>query len=170
MKRNSNKAFSLIEMQVSLLIASILVLAVGALASMSTKSYNKIQSQAAIYNDVTYSLKMIQNKVRSSIAAPTVDVSKNPSIWLDGKQLVIDQGAFGVYKTIDSPVREFVYLNDKNNETNREVLFRFEKNEDELMFSPSSTASECSSLMVKFKGTKDKIPFDLSSCIVRRIG
>ena len=62
----SKNGVSLVELLVSIVVASILILTIGVLSDIPQKSYKKINSEQQIYNDISYGFKLMQNKVRAS--------------------------------------------------------------------------------------------------------
>jgi len=132
---------SLVELQVSLLIASILVLTIGAIAGVSQTSFRKARYEASVYNDLTYVFKKIQSRVRSAVTE------------IDSEDIVLRQAGDD---------KELVYFSQTGNE---EVLFSFKKYE-ELNLVIENLQEK---VMVTLEGIKDDVPFKLSSTVIRRM-
>ena len=84
------------------------------------------------------------------------------SPWI-GQKLEVGNAAFGLYQTTNS--KDFVYLDSKSDETNREVILSVENSETiNLNFVVNGKT-----LTVSLDGTKSKVPFNFTTKITRRI-
>ncbi len=92
--KTNNKGFSLTELLVSMLAATILFLIVGTIATIANTCFNKAEREQQIFKDISYGFKFIQNRVRASSGLQIIALA-NP--W-QGRQLQINAGGeiFGV--------------------------------------------------------------------------
>ena len=180
--KNKN-AFSLIEMQVSLVVAAILVLTIGAISSISLSSHNRMRKEAELYADIFYGFKLIQNRVRESSVGVSIVGQSNP--WT-GSRLVINNStgtndeAFGLCQYNSSGSNPLCVTSGSNialvhwpNYTASTTV-----NAGEVIFSTPFSGSnlaltfstpDANTIIVNLSGTKDNIPFNLSTTIKRRI-
>jgi len=161
----NNRGFSLIEMQVSFVVATILILAVGAISSISTQSYNKIRNEATLYDDLSYGFMLVQNRVRKSDSPVEPPESMTDSRWVTGKRLVVDNAAFGLFKETGQSKTEFIYLPDKDDLSTKEIIFEVEDT-DEIDLILATTVS---GVTLTLEGEKNEVPFDITTQIVRRV-
>ena len=152
---------TLVELLVSILIASILILIIGVISEISLGSYNKLKKQGDIFADVTYGLKYMQKKVREATSLSSA-VAASP--WISS-QVVINTGRFGIDQTTTSGVttKNFAYLPTSGP---REVIFSV-NNSDTLNMSIDSIVTN-KSVKMTISGKKDKIPFNLTTNILKR--
>ena len=92
----NKKGFTLIEILITLIVASILVLAMGAISHISLTSYKRLRDRASIMSDVMYAFKFIQNRVH---AAHVVESQTVGTPWVGGFKLICNNSAFGIYGT-----------------------------------------------------------------------
>ena len=156
----NKKAFTLVEMLISLVVVSILILSIGVISSLGVSSYNQAQKQAFLYEDLSFGFKLIQNRARSSKT-----ISQAP--WDDPhgmyNKLIVDDEAFGVYHNVEYGKKELVYLED-NKEDEREVMISLSDGDPINFFATILT----NSVTFNLEGTRDRIPFRYSSTILRR--
>ncbi len=186
----NNKGFSITELLIALLITAILVLIIGILSQIANSSYNKANLQQQIYNDLSYGLKLMQQRVRGSQSSVIKLTSKSNPPWVNAQELTIDTAVvnggsqnvgFGLYQESGSTQRDFVFLADKNDETRREALFSVSgccDTSNDLNFTvtcdstnplnPSDCSTGVKSITVSITGQKNKIPFDMESTILKR--
>ena len=165
------KGFTLIEMQVSLVIASILVLAIGVVAGMSTRSYNKLQKEAQIFNDITYGFKLMENRVRRCRLPLQIEHPDNLLTgWITGERLIVGNEAFGLFSEKGGSTIDWVHLPDKNQESIRDIIMTFpthiEPGEVGQLLSMTCDAQK---VEVRLKGKKEGVPFNLAANIKRRV-
>jgi len=153
------KGVTLIEMLIVMVVASILLLTIGTLSSIGNKSYKKIVRQAAIYNDIAYGFKLISNRVHKT---RSISLETPSSPWV-GDKFIVGSEAFGLYKT--SSTMDFVHLPDKDDSANQETIFSV-SNSDTINVSWSISGE---SVTCQISGSKDNIPFSLTSTAVQRI-
>ena len=161
----NNRGFTIVELLVSMIVSGILILTIVYISSISRNSYQKVLDEAAVFDDITYGFKLMQNRVHQTSG---VTIESATGSWASQK-LVVENGdvdnVFGLYdsgNTID-----FVYLDNKDYESQREVLFSIPIPSTEtpnLTFSQNGKA-----LTAHFTGTKNKIKFDLTTTIQRRV-
>lgn len=89
----NKSGFSLVELLVSIIVASILILTISVLSGTANSSFNKLNSEQQIYNDISYGFKLLQNKVR---VASSIAVGDRLSPWISGQHFLIDSGVFGL--------------------------------------------------------------------------
>lgn len=103
MKLNPNKGFTIIELLVVMIIASIFLLSVGIISIIGIRSYDKYRRESQIYNDISYGFELIKNRVRRTPVAPDTPTG---GPWV-GKALVVGEDTFGVQQ--QGCFRDFVY-------------------------------------------------------------
>jgi len=64
--KTDSGGFSLIEMLVSIVVASIMMLTIGVLSTIANSSFNKLIRIQKLYDDISIGLKYAQNRVRAS--------------------------------------------------------------------------------------------------------
>jgi prepilin-type N-terminal cleavage/methylation domain-containing protein len=167
MKRDG---FTLAEMLISLIVAAVLILTIGAISSISLTVNKKLRTEASIYTDLSYGLKLMRNRARG---AKSLKCQLVGTPWVSDQLIFNNQGAFGIYKEAGSTTRDFVYLADKDDPTNREVILAIPdpefnlvlKLDDDRVCVPDKTYKN---VTVTLDGTKDKIDFVLENTIMRR--
>ena len=163
--------FSLIELQVSILIASILVLTIGAISSISLKRYRNLQAEAKIYSDISYGFKLIRNRVRTSSSLSLLNAAGN---WKSERLVIRKEAetmAFGIYQSDeDGAPLEFVFLQDASNENDREVIFTAKPSELSLIWScDTANCLTAKYLTVTLNGEFENQPFNIASTVSRRL-
>ena len=163
--KNKN-GFSLVELLISIVIASILILTVGVLSSIANSSFNKINNVQLIYNDISYGFKLLQNKVRTS---PTISVTAVSGSWVSPR-VTVDAGNFGIYRntTNNPPTREFSY----DNGITREVILSVSdpNNSSTILDLTATLSATLKATTVTITGIKNNIPFDIQTTIWKRNG
>ncbi|MGE0269534.1 MAG: PilW family protein [Candidatus Omnitrophota bacterium] len=163
----SIKGFSLVELQVAIIVAVILILAVVGISQIGNQNYTRLRKESDIYSDLGYGLKMVRNKVRES---STVYVNHLPGDgWVNGQYLVVDNGAFGLYKHKDQNDVEFVYvknIGDIDNSEKRIKLFVTESGKDENLIRFSELNDVVT--ITEIEGRKDGVDFDLPDVVIKR--
>ena len=156
----SENGFSLVELLVSMLCASVLILAVGVLSSMANSSFNKLSSKQQIYNDISYGFKLLQFKVRNSNSI--VPGNKLPP-WIANQHFLIDNGngVFGLYQT-NAAVTDLVY----DDGVHKETIFSVPQPGTVSLSFPVAMTNQA--VTISLSGTKDNIPFDMETTIYRR--
>ena len=154
----NNNGFSLVELLVSIIIASILVLTVGVLSSVANSSFNRLNSEQQIYNDLSYGFKLLQYKVRGSSSIAT---GNRASPWISGKHFLIDGGAFGLYQS-SSTETDLVYDNGTQIE---KILLVPQPGSVNLSFPVAITSQ---AVTVRVSGAKNNVSFDMQTTIARR--
>src|SRR5262245_40282490 len=89
--KNKN-GLTIVELLVSILIASILILMIGAMSMIANRSFSKVRDQQSVYNDLSYGFKLLQFKVR---AASSIAAGSQPAPWISGDHFQI--GSTGVF-------------------------------------------------------------------------
>lgn len=104
----NNRGFSLMEMEVSLVVAAILVLTIGVLSQISLQADTNKRRTAQIYYDLDYAVRMAQNKIRPS---SSIQAAIGMTNWV-GTPLMIDSGAIGLWdaNAANGGKRQFIYM------------------------------------------------------------
>jgi len=156
----SNKgAFTLVEMIVTLAIASLIVMGIAAAINIGNSYYGKLSHETGIYNDVSYGLKMMQNRVHS---AKFLSVNTAGSPW-SGQRLEVGNELFGIY--VSGGNQDLVRLPDKANPNNREIILSVPAGGSLTL----SLTQNGKAVSIRVYGSKYHIPFDVSSTVTRRI-
>jgi len=176
----NNKALSIVELLVSLVVASILILMIGILSGVGNTGYVKVINTESIYNDISYAFKLMENRVRSS---ESMTIQTNPSNppWKSNRLLVkhekvaggiatLTQGAFGLYQANGSAAKSLLYvpdtaLFDPNDLNTFETILSISSTQILNLTFSDVTAN---SATVKLDGVKNKIPFAVSNVVLRR--
>ena len=171
----NNRAFSIVELLVGIIVSSILILTIGVISSMGNAGHTKALNTQVLYNDISYGFKLIKNKVRSSDsiavnATPTDPPWKSSVLLVNHQQVVggvatVVQGAFGVYQAASSTTQAFVYMPDVSVPATFESILSLSTTETLNLIFTSVTAS---SLTMQLNGQKDNIPFDVTNVVLRR--
>ncbi len=155
------KGFTYTELLISIVLSSFVVLSIGAASTIGRRSYEKVVEETKIYSDIAYGFKLLQNRIRQADSLTTQPAA---GAWVSATLIVNNRWVFGLYRAEGSPTIDFVYLNDKNDETAREVIFSVAET------SPVSFTATVSSkaATVRLNGEKKKIRFDISTTVIRR--
>lgn len=165
--KNRN-GFSLIELLISLIVAAIIVLTAGTLSDIGLITFNKQSSKQAVYNDLSYGLKLIRNRFRNADSSSVKKNTAASSSWLNNTRLEINNEAFGIYKPNNSTQRDFVYLKDKSDESKREVILSVPEGDLDWTISCDTVCPSPDAVTIVLKGTKNKNPFHMETTIARR--
>src|SRR5690349_13746798 len=87
------KGLSIIELLVSLVVSSIIILMVGVLSSIANRSFNKLNKEQSIYSDISHGFRLLQYKVRNA-ASLTAGTTLSP--WVTNEYFLIDSAIFGI--------------------------------------------------------------------------
>jgi type II secretory pathway component PulJ len=157
----SNSGYTYIELLTSLVISAFVVLSITAVSSISQRSYDKTMKEASVFAEVTYGFKLMQNRVRS--AESSIEQSASGQ-WMSEQLVLNNKEAFGLYRAAGSSTTDFVYLEDKSQTNNREVILSV-PNSNSISFNVTLSGK---AVTIRVNGNKGKIPFDLSTVVVRR--
>ena len=159
--KNKN-GFSLIELLVSIIVASILVLMIGVLSSIANSSFNKVNNEQQIYNDISYGFQLIQNQVRIS---PTLSITAASGSWVSPR-VSVSAGSFGIYRntTYSPATREFSY----DNGTTREAILSVPDPNNSSAVLDLTAALSTNAITVTITGTKNNIPFNMQTTVTKR--
>lgn len=159
---------SLVELLVALLLCAVLVLSVGVISTISVRTTSKYKSEMDIYSDITYAFKLMQKHVREMDL--TTDPLAPAGAWVSQRLLInYDSGkdcVFGLYQNAVTNSVDLVFLPDQSDVTKRDVLFSV-PNPAAVALNVSRNGS---AYTVRIQGTKNKIPFDMSTVILKRRG
>ena len=165
---------SLVELLVALLLSAVLALSVGVISKISVGTSAKYKSEMDIYADIAYGFKMMQKHIRE------MDLTTNPepidpndppiAPWVSQRLLINyesgNDGVFGLYPNAVTNSVDFVFVPNQIDETNREVLLSVPN--------PATVALNITrsgnAYTVRIQGTKNNIPFDMSTVILKRRG
>lgn len=169
--RLKNKATSLIELVVALVISAVLLLMIGAVPSIGIgtgqKAYDDYRKETQVYNDIVYGLGLIKNRVRHAQDVVKV-VTPSPS-WKNwtGQILVVDDRAFGLYIPAGHQNPDFLYSQvDPNNDNSKPVIINTIL--DNIESANLSFDRNGSEVTIRIWGSKDKENFDLTAKVTRR--
>jgi prepilin-type N-terminal cleavage/methylation domain-containing protein len=118
--------FTLVEMLISLLVAAILVIVIGKLSDLAMSSSAKTRKQLEVYNEIMDGYKIMQKHIRE--ASSCGSVTPGSGTWVGNiiecppNQPGVNGVAFGVWFDSGLSMRQLVFLKDKNDNTDREVL------------------------------------------------
>jgi prepilin-type N-terminal cleavage/methylation domain-containing protein len=160
-KIKNQRGLTLVEMLVTLVIAAIMMLSIGVLSGMSNRSYARQREEAAVYTDVSYGFKLLQNRVHEG---GSLQVLSQSGQWQGNRLMISSHQVFGIYQASGSTTKEFVYLPDSTNENNREIILSVPA-PGSLNVNVSVTGG---AVNLQVYGTKGKTPFDFSTVVVRR--
>jgi type II secretory pathway pseudopilin PulG len=166
---------SLIELLISMLVASVLIIMVGSVSSIGTQSHRKYLNKAEIFNDVEFGLRMVRKNIRE---AWRISQETKGGSWI-GDQIVLKNSdgspdeVIGVLQVAGQ--QKFVYVPNI-------ALFNISLlSTYETLFSVPITLS-CSigivdsppdlqnirTFTITLSGTKNNIPFSLTATLHRR--
>ena len=154
-----NRAFTLTELIVGVVIGSIFMLAVGTISGIGQSSFENIKRESQVYGDMFNGLELMKNTIHKASSVSVNNWSNPP--WIR-PVLVADNSAFGLYKPADSPTVDLVYLKDKNNTSARDIIL-YKANSLDWTFSENGKL-----ITVEIQGQKDTEDFDLSTSILKR--
>lgn len=157
--------FSLVELQVALIISAIMILAVAGISHISGTTYNKLRRKSDVYADLGYTMKLIRNRVRAS-SIVTVDENPTDPGWVGGEVLMVDSGAFGIFRSADGQDAAFVYVPHLADVTQRETLLNFGSDFDSNLF--DFKAENGLVTIEEINGTMDEVPFTLPEVTIKR--
>ena len=160
--------FSLIELLIGILIAAILILTVGVLSSIAGSTFNKLNSEQQTHNDISYGLKLMQNRVRGAQSLVSKLSTKPNPPWVNQEELIADNAAFGIYQVAGNAQKDFVYLADKTDESKREIIFSSPDGNLGWTVNCNPNCTAATSVVVTISGTKNKVPFNMGTTILRR--
>lgn len=164
----NKSGFSLIELLISIIVASIVILTAGGISKISLISYNKELSKQETYNDLSYGLKLIRNRFRNAEAGSVRNYIPASGVWAGQTLLEIGNEAFGIYKPNNTSQRDFVHLPDKSNANNREVLLTVPDDNLVWTITCDPTCPGPNAVTVVISGIRKKNPFHLETTIARR--
>ena len=172
-KIQNQNGFSLVELLVSIIVASIIILTAGGLSRISLSSFYKALNKQQIHNDLSYGLKLIRNRFRNAETSSVRINTSASNFWLDQKRLEIGNTAFGIYLTNNSRERKFVFLPDKSKEINpkdREEIAIIPDGDFTWTVTCDPSCPNPKALTVVFKRIKNNnpIPFHMETTIARR--
>lgn len=151
-------AFTLVEMMVSLIIGVVLTFVILTLGHLNQNSYEGIRKESMVYDDIFCGFELIKNSLRKAQDPVTIANWTNPP-W-KSQVLVVGDTAFGLYQS-NSTV-DFVYLKNKNNTTQRDVILAG-ASPINLTFSQNATL-----FTTRIQGKKYSKPFNLTDSVSRR--
>jgi len=159
MKRKAG--YTLAELLICIVISSMVILTIGVIAGISRNSYQRIRTEADVFNDIAYGFKLIQNRVRK---AQNLSIVSTSGEWKSDRLIINNKYAFGLYQANASDKKDFVFLPNKDDATVREVIFSVPNNDTlnlEINLSNQSVG-------IRIYGIRSKVPFDLSTSVTRR--
>src|SRR5579863_5026372 len=117
MKINSN-GFSLVEMEISLVIATIIVVAIGTIACISDAWYSHTKQESDLLSDVSYTFRLLKSNIRSAPepAGSIAIISAPNTHWVSGYSVLQfgNVGYFGLYNNTTTNSHDLVYSTNVN--------------------------------------------------------
>lgn len=113
----NKNGFTLIELLVTIIIGGLIMLTMGSVSEIGSRSHKKLVLESDIYNDIAYGFKLVQNKVHKAVSVSATPISGGSTTWKDGTER-LDIGStesFGVYN--ENGVENFVYSLSGNRQT-----------------------------------------------------
>ncbi|KPK96718.1 MAG: hypothetical protein AMJ95_12665 [Omnitrophica WOR_2 bacterium SM23_72] len=107
MKKKKNRAFTIVEMMVTLIISVISLFAILSIFDIGQNSYNKLKNESQVQADAFFAFELIKNFVRRTYGSITIENWSNPP-W-KSQVLVIENNAFGLYQSASNHPMRFVY-------------------------------------------------------------
>jgi len=153
--------YTYVEMLVSIIISSFIVLTVAAVSGVSQRSYHKVMTEAGVYSDITYGYKLLQSRVRG---AKSLSIQAAGGQWCSAHLMINGQQAFGLYQPSAGANIEFVYMKDVSDPSAREVIFHLAS--DETMNLNITLSGK--SVTFQLSGQKSKVPFNIATTVARR--
>ncbi len=176
----NNKGITLIELLISIIIASIIIFAAGGISKISLNAFYKELNKQQIHNDLSYGLKLIRHRFRNAQASSVLVNAPASSSWLNNARLEIDKAAFGIYLPNNSSAREFVFLRNKSMESKCGPPYESNDECEPLLIVPNGNITwsvtcnpSCSDLktitvVVKRESQNNSIPFHMETTVARR--
>jgi prepilin-type N-terminal cleavage/methylation domain-containing protein len=153
--KNKSRAFTLVELLVSITISAILILMIVHISSIAFASHSKMRRDSQVYAEVFSVFSFVEHALRNTYSVG-VDLTGN-RLTADGKTFYASAGSFIFQEGgVDN------HLIDGVNGLN----FAFACDPVSGIWGTCSPAS--SIFRVSLSGTKDNQPFDISTDIVRR--
>ncbi len=167
----TKKGFSLIELQVTIIIAAILILIIGVISDASLGSYNKIKKEGEVFSDIYYGFKLLQNRVHAANNVTSGTLS-SPWITTNNVKIIINNTErYGLYQPAGTTTIELVRFASAAAEltpSSRETILSIPINATWANPTLALTQSG-NSYTITLTGTKDNVPFNLSSTSTKRI-
>jgi type II secretory pathway component PulJ len=153
--------YTYIEVLISIVISSFVVLTISTVSSISQRSYDKTMREAGIFSEISYGFKLMQNRVRSGKSLTKQSASGQ---WVSEQLIISNKEAFGLYRPTGSATIDLVYLKDKSQTNSREVILSVPTS-DSVSFNVTINGN---SATVRVNGIKKSSAFDMSTVMVRR--
>jgi len=100
------KGFTLTELIIGMLIASILILTIGVMSGVGISSYNKLSKQAEAYNDLYFGVDLIERSIRRAHTV-SVDTTQN-TLTVDSFIFKADNGDLVYIDTANANKRNVI--------------------------------------------------------------
>lgn len=177
LRKKSLLGFSLVELLITMIISTIVLLSIGMISTISNSSYNKVRHEADIYNDISHGLKFIQNKVHSAQSVSRKDPTGN---WKSEYLLIDNTTAVGVYPCQSNcetaSELHLAYFPDTTNTNVREILLKITNvltndiddpvERDVILLDITSSSGF---FTLTLSGRKSKVPFNIQTKILKRV-
>lgn len=156
--RNSEYAFTVVELLTALAILAVIILSVGMISSISIGSHEKMRKEAQVYNDIQFGFNLMKHACRHAQTVQ-VDLSQNTLTFGD--------------ITFKENNADFIYTDTNGNHTIisgvNNLAFSFFCRKDAYGNWLADSCSNTSTLFhITLSGEKDKAAFDLYTDISRR--
>lgn len=159
--KNKN-AFTMVELLVSIVVASILILSIGVLSQLSLQSHQKLRKEADLFGEIAYGFKLMHNKAHSSVSLVR---NLMGGTWTSD-QISVDEGTFGLQDNLNnSNLTDFVFLQSGGT---RDIILTAPKSPSPINFLLSNYVVN-KTIKIELNRTNDKSPFKFETTLLRRI-
>jgi prepilin-type N-terminal cleavage/methylation domain-containing protein len=118
--KTKSKGFSLVELIISLVVASVLILMVGIISNIAFTSHEDLRKEAQVYDDLEFGVELIKASVRKASSISVVSTWTNPPY--KGSVLIVDNCAFAVYQPQGSTTRDLIYIPNVSQPNTRQTI------------------------------------------------
>ena len=161
MKRAGPKGFTIVEMLITLIISVVFLFAILAIFNIGQSSYSKMKNESQVEADAYFAFELMKNSLRRTYGTVAVENWTNPP-WIY-PVLVVGNSAFGLYQGSSGQPIRFVYLKDKTQTNNQDILLSDLSSDTILTFTPNGNM-----ITAQLSGKKGKNSFSVSMSAVKR--
>ena len=159
---HNNKGTTLVELLVGIIIASLIVLTVGAIAELGKTTRSQLRAESMIYNDIAYGFKLMQSRMHKVNSEPERESASTP--WTGGERIEIGNEIFGIYDDAGG-MQSFVYVPDKTDLSTRQVIFQLPDNSFTMDVEPNDPVNQ---VEITLSGVSNGQPFNMKTTITGR--
>ena len=181
MKMQSEKALTMVELLLTLVISSVLILMIGSISNIALGSHKQLKEEGDVYSDLYYGLSQISFLARkATLLKPDntwpsplncntlfVDYPVDPTVDPADPSYVTYQCAFGLY--LDGQNMKLIYVPDislpASKWERKIILEKIDITPRPLFF---VTAISGQSVRIDIEGTKNKEAFKISDFRIKR--